>query len=201
MAYDLEGQLLEVCTCKILCPCWVGEPPDGNGTCQSINSWHVDKGSIDGVDVSNLTIAGVNHIPGPVLEGDWKVIYFVDERATPAQHDAMVSVWTGKLGGPVKDLVSLYAAILAVEKAPILFQVTQGKGTLRIGNDFSAEMVPFQGATGGLTTLHDTAFSTIPGAPAYVSKALYYKATEPRLGIAVDLQGHNAIQGKFHFKG
>ena len=26
MAYELEGQLLEVCTCKILCPCWVGEP-------------------------------------------------------------------------------------------------------------------------------------------------------------------------------
>src|SRR5262245_59537515 len=32
MAYTLEGQLLEVCTCNILCPCWVGEDPDG-GTC------------------------------------------------------------------------------------------------------------------------------------------------------------------------
>src|SRR5215471_16055767 len=28
MAYEVEGQLLEVCTCNILCPCWVGEDPD-----------------------------------------------------------------------------------------------------------------------------------------------------------------------------
>lgn len=29
MPYELDGDLLEVCTCKILCPCWVGEDPDG----------------------------------------------------------------------------------------------------------------------------------------------------------------------------
>jgi hypothetical protein len=201
MAYDLSGQLLEVCTCKILCPCWVGEAPDGDGTCQSINSWNVERGTIDGVDVSGLTIAGVNNIPGPVLEGNWKVLYFVDDRATAAQHDAMVSVWTGKRGGPVADLVGLYGQLLGVEKAPIEFKVVQGRGTLRIGASFSAEMAPFQGATGAVTTLHDTAFSTIPGAPAYVSKAAYYRAREPRLGIDVDLKGHNAIQGQFHWKG
>ena len=46
----------------------------------------------------------------------------------------------------------------------------------------------------------DTAFSTIPGAPAYVSKASRYRAKEPRLGIDVDLAGHNAIQGRFHWR-
>ncbi|MDH4012188.1 MAG: hypothetical protein OEU55_15805 [Desulfobacterales bacterium] len=29
MAYRLEGKLLEVCTCNAICPCWVGEDPDG----------------------------------------------------------------------------------------------------------------------------------------------------------------------------
>ena len=87
MSYHLEGDLLEVCTCKILCPCWVGEVPDGDGTCQSINSWHVRKGKVNGVDVSNLTIAGVNHIPGNPLDGNWKVIFFVDDKATAKQHE------------------------------------------------------------------------------------------------------------------
>jgi hypothetical protein len=49
--------------------------------------------------------------------------------------------------------------------------------------------------------LLDTAFSTIPGAPAFVSKAEYYRAREPRLGLNVDLRGHNAIQGEFTFVG
>jgi len=200
MAYQLDGQLLEVCTCKTLCPCWVGEDPDGDGTCDSINSWHIDRGTIDGVDVSGLTIAGVNHIPGNVLKGNWKVIYFVDARATGEQAEALVRVWTGKAGGPIKDLVGLYGEIVAVEKAAIHFDVKEGRGTLRIGDNLAAEMAPFQGATGGITTLHDTAFSTIPGAPAYVSKAAYYRAKEPRLGFDIDLKGHNAIQGQFSFR-
>lgn len=62
-------------------------------------------------------------------------------------------------------------------------------------------MAPYTGATGGVTTLHDTAFSTIPGAPAYVSKASRYRVQEPRLGFNIDLSGHNAIQGTFKFLG
>jgi hypothetical protein len=62
-------------------------------------------------------------------------------------------------------------------------------------------MQPYQGATGNITTLHETAFSTIPGAPAYVSKASRYRVKEPRLGFDIDLSGHNAIQGQFRFVG
>jgi hypothetical protein len=201
MAYELEGRLLEVCTCNVLCPCWIGEDPDGDGTCDSVNSWHIDRGRIDGVEVSGLTVAGVNHIPGNVLKGNWQVLLFVDDRATPEQHTALVEVFTGRRGGPMKDLAGLYGKILAVEKAPIRFEVVEGKGTLGIGRTVEAEMQPYQGATGNITTLHETAFSTIPGAPAYVSKASRYRVKEPRLGFDIDLSGHNAIQGQFRFVG
>ena len=36
MGYQLQGRLLEVCTCNTLCPCWVGDDPDG-GTCDILN--------------------------------------------------------------------------------------------------------------------------------------------------------------------
>ncbi len=49
--YQLEGRLLEVCSCGVLCPCWVGADPDG-GTCDSALGWHIDSGTIQGVDVS-----------------------------------------------------------------------------------------------------------------------------------------------------
>ena len=66
MAYEIEGRLLEVCTCNVLCPCWVGEDPDG-GTCDSALAWRVDQGTIEGVDVGGLTLALSVHIPGNVL--------------------------------------------------------------------------------------------------------------------------------------
>ncbi|MCA3824999.1 MAG: DUF1326 domain-containing protein, partial [Burkholderia sp.] len=48
MSYHLEGRLLEVCNCRVLCPCWIGEDPDF-GVCDTIVAWHVDKGTVDGV--------------------------------------------------------------------------------------------------------------------------------------------------------
>jgi hypothetical protein len=62
MAYELEGRLLEVCTCNVLCPCWVGEDPDG-GTCDGVLAWHVDNGTVNDLDVSGLTLALLVHIP------------------------------------------------------------------------------------------------------------------------------------------
>ncbi|MFQ6016806.1 MAG: DUF1326 domain-containing protein [Kiloniellaceae bacterium] len=200
MAYTLEGELLEVCTCKTLCPCWIGEDPDF-GTCDGTMAWHVEKGKVDGVDVSGLTIAVLAHIPGNILEGNWRAIVFVDERATPEQEEALLNVYTGKLGGPVADLAQLIGEVVAVERAPITFEVEGGKGNLRLGSAVAAELEPFKGAGDKPTTLSDTVFTTIPGAPAYVSKAPMYKATAPALDIDVDLQGHNAVQGAFRFEG
>jgi hypothetical protein len=74
----------------------------------------------------------------------------------------------------------------------------EGKGSLRIGKH-RGEDGAFYRRYRQVTKLVDTAFSTIPGAPAFVSKAEYYRAKEPRLGFDLDLRGHNAIEGEFTF--
>lgn len=198
MSYTLEGQLLEVCTCKVLCPCWIGEDPD-NGTCDGTLAWKVEKGDINGIDVSGLTICVLAHIPGNILEGNWRAVVYVDNRASPEQKQALLDVWTGKLGGPIADLVQLIGEVVAVKDVPFTVEVTDGKGKLVVGDEIYAEMEPFKGATGKATTLHDTVFTTIPGSPAYVSKSPKYRAKNAELGLDIDLTGHNAIQGSFRF--
>ena len=200
MAYTIEGQLLEVCTCRVLCPCWIGEDPDF-GTCEGTLAWKIEKGTINDVDVSGLSICLLAHIPGNIMQGNWRVVVYVDENASAEQEQALLDVYTGKLGGPVADFAQLVGEVVAVERAAFTVEVTEGKGKLKIGNDIVAEMEPYLGATGKVTTLSDTVFSTIPGSPAYVSKSPVYKATKPELGIEVDLQGHNAITGSFRFEG
>jgi hypothetical protein len=200
MAYKLEGSMLEVCNCNVLCPCWIGEDPD-RGFCDSALSWHFDTGTVDSVNVSGLTIALAVHIPGNVLNGNWRAVVYVDERATSEQHEALLSVFTGKQGGPVADLVGLVGEVVAVERAPITFETHEGKGTLRIGTTVHAELEPYVGATGKGTTLRDTVFSTTAGAPAYVSKAPIFKMESAELGLSFELQNHNAVQGDFLFEG
>jgi len=200
MTYKLEGSLLEVCDCEILCPCWVGETPD-NGTCQATLAYHFERGTIDNVDVSGLTLAANAFVPGTPLAGNWRAQIFIDARATAEQEAALLSVFTGKQGGPVADLAALVGEVVGVERAPITFEVKEGRGTLRIGNTTEAEMEPYRGPSGKPTTLVDSIFSTIPGSPAYVAKASMFRMKNPAVGVDVNLRDHNAIQGVFSFEG
>lgn len=199
MAYDIEGRLLEVCTCNVLCPCWVGEDPDG-GTCDSSFGWAVDKGTVEGIDVSGLVLGLSVHIPGNVFAGNWRAVVYVDDRSTEAQQEALLKVFTGQLGGPIADLAALIGEVITVERVPIDFAVEEGEGTLTIGDYAEMKLAPFQGATGGSTVLQESVFSTIPGSPAYVGKSEYFRRTESSHGLAdIDIANHNAIQGSFHF--
>jgi hypothetical protein len=199
VAYHLEGRLLEVCNCKVLCPCWIGEDPDF-GTCDTIVAWRFDKGTIDGVDVSDRTIAVIAHVPGNILKGNWRAAVYLDERVTPQQEEAILKVYTGQLGGPVADLVKLIGEVVSVEKVPITFTVEGGRGTIQLGNAGYAELEPYTNASGATTTLQDTVFSTVPGAPVFVGKSPHYRAKNAKLGIDLDLKGHNALQSTFVFQ-
>jgi len=198
MGYHLEGRLLEVCNCRVLCPCWIGEDPDF-GTCDTIVAWHFDKGTIDGVDVSDRTIAMIAHVPGNILQGNWKAAVYLDERVSPAQEAALLAVYTGQKGGPIADLAKLVGEVVSVEKVPVTFTVQGGRGTIKLGTAGSADLVPYTSASGQTTTLTDTVFSTVPGAPVFVGKSPSYRAKNAKLGIDLDLKGHNALQSTFMF--
>jgi len=197
MAYSVEGQLLEVCTCNILCPCWVGEDPD-EGYCEAIVGWHINSGNIEGVDVSGRTFAMLVHIPGNVLAGNWQARLYLDQDTTDEQQEGILNLWGGKLGGPITDLASLVTDIKSVEKTNIVFDVEGVNGTIQVGDSIGATLEAYKGATGTETTLHDTVFSTVPGKPAYVGKASSFKANAP--GFDINLQGHNATCGYFKFE-
>lgn len=195
--YQLTGTLLEACSCGVLCPCWVGEDPDG-GECFAANAYHFDSGVIDGVDVTGLNLVNVVHIPGNVLTpGSWRVVMLVDSKATEAQRDALVGVYSGKYGGPLADLAGLIGEVVAVESRPIVHEVVGGKGTLRSGDVLEAEMEPFRGPDGTISTLRDSLFSTVPGSPAYVAKASHFKVNLPEHGMKWQFDGRNAIQSDY----
>jgi len=200
MGYQIKGDLLEVCDCRTLCPCWIGEDPD-NGTCKAALAYRIEAGQIDGVDVSGLTVGVAVFIPGNVLKGEWRIIRYVDDRASPVQEQALLEAFRGKLGGPLADIARLVGEEVAARRAPISFTVERGKGTLRIGDAIVADMEPYRGPTGEPTRLVESIFSTIPGSSAYVAKASRFRMEQPEIGVKLDLTGHNAIQGSFEMQG
>ncbi len=195
--YHLEGSLLEACSCGVLCPCWIGEDPDG-GECFAFNAYAFDKGQVGGVDISGLTLVNIVHIPGNVLTpGSWKVAMFVDSKANEAQKKALVGVFRGEYGGPLADLAGLVGEVLTVESVPISHGIREGAGSISIPGILDAEMAPYRGPHGEITTLTHSAFSTVPGWPAYVSKASKNKVNLPRLNMVWEFEGRNAIQSDY----
>jgi hypothetical protein len=191
--YQLEGSLLEVCNCETLCPCWIGEDPD-NGFCESVVAYNFTSGKVRGVDVSGLTLVSVVHIPGNILEGNWRQAVLVDDRASEEQMEALLDCFSGKLGGPIADLANLVGERVSVERAPIDHSIVDGAGTLRVGDKIECSMHPYRGPDGSITTLNNSIFSTVPGSPAYVGKADYQKVDMPEHGYQWELEGKNAIQ-------
>jgi hypothetical protein len=200
--YQLEGSLLEVCSCDVLCPCWIGEDPD-QGTCDSVIAYHFDKGAINGVDVSGLTLVSVVNIPGNILEGNMRQLVYVDDQASDEQADAMLDAFSGKLGGPLADLAELVGERVAIERAPIKHAIVDGAGTLTVGDKIQAAMHPYTGPDGTTTTLNNSIFSTVPGSPAYVGVADSQKIDIPEHGYEWSYEKKNAIQSdwKLDFKG
>ncbi|HLW59199.1 MAG TPA: DUF1326 domain-containing protein [bacterium] len=200
MGYAVEGRLLEACSCAGPCPCWVGDDPDG-GTCDAFLAYHYDKGHINDVDVSGLTLALVCQIPGNVLAGNWRVAAYVDSKASAKQKDAILAMHTGKLGGPLADLAKLVGEVVGAYDAPIQFNLVEGKGTIRVGDAVSADMQPYADAKGRPTKLVDTVFSTIPGSPAFVGKATAHRVNIPQHKMAWEFTNRNAVLGNFRFEG
>jgi hypothetical protein len=80
-------------------------------------AYHIDRGKIDGVDLSGLTLGLFGHIPGNIMQGYWKVAVFIDDKASPQQEETILEAWTGKLRGPLADMANLIGEVAAVERA------------------------------------------------------------------------------------
>lgn len=199
-SYQLVGTLLEACSCGVLCPCWIGEDPDG-GECFGINAYNFTAGNVGDVDVSGLSLVRVLHIPGNVLTPtSWKVVTLVDARASDDQRDALVGLFRGKYGGPLADLAGLVAEEVAVRSVPIRHELVAGKGTLAIDGIVDSEMEPYRGPEGTVTTLRDSVFSTVPGSPAWVAKATRHRVNLPEFGMVWEYAGRNAIQSEYRIE-
>jgi hypothetical protein len=95
--WNMQGDYLESCSCKGACPCIYLEPPT-EGDCTAMVGWHIEKGHYGEVPLDNLNVALVLNAPGPMPEGNWKVVLYLDERADQQQQEALGTVFGGKAG-------------------------------------------------------------------------------------------------------
>ncbi len=199
-SYDLVGILLESCSCRAPCPCWIGDDPD-DGYCEAVNAYRIDRGRIGDVDVSDCSYVRIVTIPGNVFDLDsWNQLFLIDSRLTDEQARAIVDAYHGVFGGPLADVASLVRTTLGIERARIAIDVDRGRGTVRVDGLVDAELEPYRGADGTRTTLWETRLTTEPTAPAYVASAVRNAVRLDKYGVAWSFEGRSAMHSVYRVK-
>jgi hypothetical protein len=103
-------------------------------------AFHIEKGDVDGVDVSGLTFAMVLDTPPVMSDGGWKVGVVLDEGATDQQAGALGRVLGGELGGPPAMLGPLIGEMAGIEMAPVEWRQSDDTFTVRFGDLIDVEV-------------------------------------------------------------
>lgn len=123
-AWRVEGQYMETCNCKLLCPCITSNltatPTDGE--CKAALAMKIDRGEKDGVQLDGLAFIVMLHAPKAMADGDMTVGLIIDERASDAQAEAIGAIASGAAGGPMAALGPLVGRMAGIEKRPIRFE-------------------------------------------------------------------------------
>ena len=147
MAWKLEGQYFENCSCDVPCPCTVSlDFGADRDRCHFFFVFEVEAGDIEGVDVSGLTVAAVGDTPKVMSDGNWRLGVLIDERASDEQAGKLTAVFAGQLGGPMEALAPLVGELLGAERVALEVSHQNGTHRVKVGDDGEIEVmevVPF----------------------------------------------------------
>lgn len=148
--WSITGELILNCNCTVFCPCVVslGQHPPTEGYCQTWGGIRIDEGKFGDEDLSGLNIGLLIEIPGLMARGNWKCAAFIDERASDAAYDGLVSIFSGAARGTTGLFSVLVAEFLGAEKAPITYENEGKTRRLMVGKKIKGEVVPVAGKDG-----------------------------------------------------
>ncbi|MDE2300927.1 MAG: DUF1326 domain-containing protein [Sphingomonadales bacterium] len=155
MAYwKIRGRELANCNCEYGCNCQFGGLPD-KGCCQAVFAMAIDEGFHGETDLSGLNIAAVFRWPGAIHEGRGECAAFVDERASPAQRQSILTIMTGGDTDPFATVFAVFASTIETmhepQFLPIAFAVdVEGRrGHLHIADRVEMSGVPIRSPVNG----------------------------------------------------
>jgi hypothetical protein len=162
MAWDMRGQLVETCSCNMLCPCWFGVKElmvMDEGWCASTLLFRIQQGNSDGVTLGGRTLVLGLDFPGPtLLDGNGTVRMYIDDSATAEQRRELEEIMQGKKGGPMEVVGGLVSRWLPTQATRIDVQEHNGSLSATVGNYGQIRSERLKNEAGQTMTMQNTGF-------------------------------------------
>jgi len=93
-SWRVSGQYYETCSCDFVCPCLPGGMAvmPTKGPCTFAMAFQIERGTYGTVGLDGLGFVLLGFTPGVMGEGNWSVGVVADDRATPAQQEAITAI-------------------------------------------------------------------------------------------------------------
>ena len=108
--WSIKGPEIAACNCEWGCPCQFNALP-WHGNCRATAAMRIDEGYFGDVRLDGLTFVGMFAWPKAIHEGHGEGMAVIDERATPAQRDALLKILSGQETEPFATIFSVMAAM------------------------------------------------------------------------------------------
>lgn len=152
--WSIKGPHFANCNCDYGCPCqFMALPTDG--TCKAVTAWRIDEGHFGNTELDGLNSVNIYSWPGAVHEGNGTMQVIVDERASPAQREALVSILQGEHAEEGATMLSIYRAMCTTVLEPLFKSIeltidVEGRtAELSISNHVEAELEPLRNPVTG----------------------------------------------------
>ena len=138
--WRVSGSYFEACNCDAICPCrrqGGRKLTTGStyGVCDFALSWCITRGRLGQLDLSGFSVVLAGSYRDDEPGKPWRVCLYVDEQATPAQHEALMAIFLGRLGGtPSRNFAAAIGEVYAVRTAKIDLEHRPRRWFMRAGD-------------------------------------------------------------------
>lgn len=197
--WSISGEYFENCNCTVACPClfsaaapFTAQPTEG--ACEVAFAFHLDRGSFGDVPLDGLNVGMIARTPGPMIEGNWQVALYIDERANAGQQEALQAIFAGSAGGVMGGFAPLISEVLGIRTAPITYRIEGNRRSVEIPDIMQLAVRPIPSALG--EDLAVMATNAHPFAPQGVAMAVGEEgSTWSDYGLRWDNSGRNGHYG------
>jgi hypothetical protein len=141
-SYRVKAESVEACSCNHGCNCQFAGFPN-EGLCDFIIGYAVKEGTFGDVSLDGVRAVVAAKYPGAIHEGNGHVVLFIDEAATAAQADALVSILSGKEGGmPWEALAGTIGRFDGPIRQPVEIVVAGERSRVRVPGAIDLALTP-----------------------------------------------------------
>lgn len=200
MAWRIEGEYFENCSCDVLCPC-ITSPisgPADTERCQVPFAIQIHSGHFDDISLDGLAFVQVFDAPAIMSQGNWRVATYIDERADAPQRQALEQILSGQHGGVPAALGALMGQRLGTKFVPITYQ---SQGPVKHVAVPGIMEFTVEGIVTGNKVLEITNTTHPMGADLPIAKSRRGYYNDPDYGLSFDNTGKNGHYVDFVWQG